>query len=74
MGIFTKIFGTYSDRQIKKIIPIVDKIEALEEEISKLTDAEMKAKTDEFKNRFGRELIGTNLGQFQGNFTLTWEI
>ena len=51
MGIFTKIFGTYSDRQIKKIVPIVDKIEELEEDISKLSDAEMKAKTDEFKNR-----------------------
>ncbi len=51
MGLLTKIFGTYSDRQIKKIIPIVDKIEALEEDVVKLSDAEMKAKTDEFKNR-----------------------
>ncbi len=51
MGLITKIFGTYSDRQIKKIIPIVDKIEALEEDVVKLSDAEMKAKTDEFKNR-----------------------
>ena len=38
MGLLTKIFGTYSDRQIKKIIPIVDKVEELEEEISKLSD------------------------------------
>ncbi len=51
MGLITKIFGTYSDRQIKKIIPIVDKIEALEETVVGLTDAEMKAKTEEFKNR-----------------------
>ncbi len=51
MGLLTKVFGTYSDRQIKKIIPIVDKIEALEEDILKLSDAEMKLKTKEFKNR-----------------------
>ena len=51
MGLITKIFGTYSDRQIKKIVPIVDAIEALEETVSKLTDAEMRAKTEEFKNR-----------------------
>ena len=51
MGLFAKIFGTYSDRQIKKIIPIVDKIEALEESISQLSDDELKAKTTEFKQR-----------------------
>ena len=33
MGLFSKIFGTYSDKQIKKIIPIVDKIEEIEDEI-----------------------------------------
>ena len=51
MGIFSKIFGTYSDRQIKKIIPIVDKIDSLGEEFSKLTDAQMQGKTVEFKER-----------------------
>ncbi len=51
MGIFSKIFGTYSSRQIKKLIPTVDKIEALSDEYSKKTDAELRAKTDEFKNR-----------------------
>lgn len=51
MGLFSKIFGTYSDRQIKKIIPIVDKIEALEESVSVLTDAELRDKTTEFKGR-----------------------
>ncbi len=51
MGLFSKIFGTYSDRQIKKIIPIVDKIEALEESVSVLTDTQLKEKTIEFKSR-----------------------
>ncbi len=51
MGLFSKIFGTYSDRQIKKIVPIVDKIDALSEEYSQKSDSELRAKTDEFKNR-----------------------
>ncbi|MBO5312724.1 MAG: preprotein translocase subunit SecA [Clostridia bacterium] len=51
MGLFSKIFGTYSDRQIKKITPIVDEIEGLADEYSALTDEEMRAKTDEFKSR-----------------------
>ena len=51
MGLFSKIFGTYSDRQIKKIIPIVDEIEALEESVIGLTDEQMKEKTLEFKER-----------------------
>ena len=51
MGLLSKIFGTYSDRQIKKIIPIVDKIESLEESVSSLSDKEMQLKTVEFKER-----------------------
>lgn len=51
MGIITKIFGTHSERELKLVIPIVDKIEALESTIEKLTDEELKAKTNEFKNR-----------------------
>ena len=51
MGLFTKIFGTYSDRELKAIYPIVDKIEALEEEYKTLTDAQLQAKTAEFKER-----------------------
>ena len=51
MGLFSKIFGTYSDRQIKKITPIVNKIEALADEFRALSDNEMRAKTDEFKDR-----------------------
>jgi len=51
MGLIDKVFGTHSEREIKRIIPIVDKIEALEPEYIKLTDEELKAKTIEFKNR-----------------------
>jgi preprotein translocase subunit SecA len=51
MGLIEKIFGTHSQREIKRVIPIVDQIEALEPEYEKLTDAELRAKTTEFKNR-----------------------
>ena len=51
MGLFTKVFGTYSQRELKSIYPIVDKITALEEAYKALTDAQLQAKTPEFKQR-----------------------
>ncbi|MCM1149323.1 MAG: preprotein translocase subunit SecA [Butyricicoccus sp.] len=51
MGLFTKIFGSYSDRELKKINPIVDKIEALSAEYSALSDEQLRAKTPEFRQR-----------------------
>jgi len=51
MGLFDKLFGSYSDRELKRIYPIVDKIEKLEPAYQKLSDTELKAKTEEFKNR-----------------------
>ena len=51
MGLFTKLFGTRSEREIKKIRPIVDKILALENEYKNLSEEQLKAKTPEFKNR-----------------------
>ena len=51
MGLFTKVFGTYSQRELKSIYPIVDKITALEDEYKQLTDAELQAKTPAFKQR-----------------------
>ena len=51
MGLFTKLFGTRSEREIKKIRPIVDKILALETEYKNLSEEQLKAKTQEFKNR-----------------------
>ena len=46
-----KIFGTHNEREVKKLRPRVERINALEPEISKLTDAELRAKTDEFRRR-----------------------
>ncbi len=51
MGFLNKIFGTHSERELKMVIPIVDKIEALESTIEKLSDEELKNKTNEFRNR-----------------------
>ena len=51
MGIFTKIFGTYSERELKSIYPIADKIESMAEEYHNMTDAQLQAKTTEFKAR-----------------------
>ncbi len=51
MGIFSKIFGTYSEKEVKRVMPLVEKINSLEDEISKLTDSELRAKTVEFKER-----------------------
>ena len=51
MGLFTKVFGTYSQRELKSIYPIVDKITALEDAYKALTDAQLQAKTPEFKAR-----------------------
>ena len=51
MGLFTKLFGTRSEREVKKIKPILDKILSLEETYKALSDEELKAKTGEFKER-----------------------
>jgi preprotein translocase subunit SecA len=50
-NILEKIFGSYSERELKRIMPIVESIEAMEPEIRALTDAQLRAKTDEFKER-----------------------
>ena len=51
MGIIEKIFGTHSEHELKRIYPIVDHIDALEPEMQKLSDEELKEKTKEFKER-----------------------
>ena len=58
MGLFSKLFGSHTDHELKKINPIVDKIEALEPEFQKLSDAQLRAKTEEFRERYnnGEEL------------------
>lgn len=54
MGIFSKIFGTYSEKEVKRIRPIVDKINSLEPEMEKLTDSELTAKTAYFKEELAK--------------------
>ena len=51
MGIFNKIFKSYSEKEVKRVMPLVEKINGLEEEISKLTDEQLKNKTGEFKKQ-----------------------
>ncbi len=51
MGIFNKIFKSYSEREVQRVMPLVEKINSLEEEISKLSDIELSNKTKEFKDR-----------------------
>lgn len=51
MGLLSKVIGTHSEREVKRVIPIVDKIEGMEPELEKLSDEELKAKTPEFKKR-----------------------
>ncbi len=52
MGLFKKIFGTHSEHEVKRIRPILDKINELEATVSVLTDEQLCAKTTEFKERF----------------------
>ena len=54
MGLITKIFGTRSQREIKQLMPLVNKTEALEESCKALSDEELRAKTEEFKNRYAQ--------------------
>ena len=54
MGLFTKMFGTRSEREIKRIMPLVDKILALEEEYKALSEEDLKAKTAQFKERLAK--------------------
>ena len=58
MGFFSKLFGNHTDHELKRIYPIVDKIEALEPQMQTLSDDELRAKTAEFKARYngGEEL------------------
>ncbi|MBR3768967.1 MAG: preprotein translocase subunit SecA [Lachnospiraceae bacterium] len=51
MGLITKLFGTHSERELKRIYPIVDQVEALRDSMMALSDEELRAKTKEFKER-----------------------
>ena len=54
MGLITKIFGTHSEREIKRITPIVNKIESYRDDMMALSDSELRGKTDEFKARLAK--------------------
>ena len=54
MSFFEKLFGTFSDKELKRIVPLKDKVLALEPEMQKLSDEELKAKTAEFKERLAK--------------------
>ena len=54
MGVIEKIFGTHSERELKRIYPIVDQIESLRSEMQALSDAELKDKTRQFKERLSK--------------------
>ena len=51
MGVFNKIFKSYSEKEVKRVMPLVNQINELEDEYSKLSDKELRAKTDEFKKQ-----------------------
>ena len=51
MGFLSKLFKSYSEKEVGRVMPIVEKINSLEPAVEKLTDAELRAKTDEFKSR-----------------------
>lgn len=52
MNVLEKIFGTHSDRELKRLNPIADKVEALREEMQALTDEELRGKTEEYRMRY----------------------
>ena len=54
MGLISKIFGTYSEKEVKRVMPLVEKINKLEDGISKLSDNELTNKTAEFKERLSK--------------------
>ena len=54
MSFFEKLFGSFSDKELKRINPLKDKVLALEPQMAKLTDDELKAKTTEFKERLAK--------------------
>ena len=54
MGILNKIFGNYSEKEVKRVMPIVEKINSLEPELEKLTDKELTNKTEFFKEELSK--------------------
>jgi len=53
MAFLEKIFGNYSEKEIKRMVPLIDRIEAIEPDMKRLTEGELRGKTDEFRRRLG---------------------
>ena len=70
MGLLSKIFGTPNDRELKKINPIVEKIEALSDSFAALSDEALRAKTGEFRERYQR---GETLDELLPEAFLMWK-
>ena len=54
MNVFQKVFGTHSQREVKRIMPLVEKIESLRPTMQALSDEELRNKTKEYKERLGK--------------------
>ena len=77
MGALTKIFGTHSERELKRIYPLVDKVESYRDSMQKLSDEELRNKTKEYKERLEKgETLDDLLQRFvkQQNVCSAWSI
>ncbi|MGI6028360.1 MAG: preprotein translocase subunit SecA [Candidatus Heteroscillospira sp.] len=76
MGLFSKIFGSYSDRELKKIYPLADAIEALDAEYTALSDDELRDKTRQFKERLanGESLDSILVEAFAAAREAAWRV
>ena len=54
MSVFSKVFGTHSEREVKRNMPLVDKIESYRPKMMELSDSELRDKTAEFKERISK--------------------
>ncbi len=57
MGLLTKVFKSYSEKEVKRVMPIVEKINSLEPEMQKLTDKQLAEKTVEFKQKLENRFV-----------------
>ena len=75
MNMFSKVFGTRSQREVKRIMPLVEKIESLRPDMQKLSDEELRGKTREFKKRLEEgETLDDLLPEALASVFLEWNI
>ena len=61
MNIFSKVFGTRSEHEVKRIMPLVEKTESLRPEMQKLTDEQLRDKTREFRKRLQSQSVSNSM-------------